>query len=162
MLTMGRRKLMIYTIDEISSRIRPVAEKYHLKAVYLFGSYARGEARDDSDVDLLVDLSGADLSGFFAIGGLYNDLEAALQKEVDLITTDLEDSGLLSGYSGYNRPFRQFAGWLSVRQRLSAIHCVQHPANRRTDRRLIRGVPKLYKRTDPMAAYQRRSEYHCP
>ena len=41
---------MIYTIDEISSRIRPVAEKYHLKAVYLFGSYARGEARDDSDV----------------------------------------------------------------------------------------------------------------
>ena len=57
---------MIYTIDEISSRIRPVAEKYHLKAVYLFGSYARGEARDDSDVDLLVDLSGADLSGFFA------------------------------------------------------------------------------------------------
>ena len=51
---------MIYTIDEISSRIRPVAEKYHLKAVYLFGSYARGEARDDSDVDLLVDLSGAE------------------------------------------------------------------------------------------------------
>ena len=87
MLTMGRRKLMIYTIDEIGSRIRPVAEKYHLKAVYLFGSYARGEARDDSDVDLLVDLSGADLSGFFAIGGLYNDLEAALQKEIDLITT---------------------------------------------------------------------------
>ena len=78
---------MIYTIDEISSRIRPVAEKYHLRAVYLFGSYARGEARDDSDVDLLVDLSGADLSGFFAIGGLYNDLEAALQKEIDLITT---------------------------------------------------------------------------
>ena len=73
---------MIYTIDEISSRIRPVAEKYHLKAVYLFGSYARGEARDDSDVDLLVDLS-----GFFAIGALYNDLEAALQKEIDLITT---------------------------------------------------------------------------
>ena len=29
----------------------------------------------------------ADLSGFFAIGGLYNDLEAALQKEIDLITT---------------------------------------------------------------------------
>ena len=56
MLAMGRRKLMIYTIDEISSRIRPVAEKYHLKAVYLFGSYARGEARDDSDVDLLVEV----------------------------------------------------------------------------------------------------------
>lgn len=78
---------MIYTVDEISRRISPVAEKYHLKAVYLFGSYARGEAREDSDVDLLVDISGADLSGFFAIGGLYNDLEAALQKEIDLLTT---------------------------------------------------------------------------
>lgn len=78
---------MIYTIDELSSRIRPVAEKYHLKAVYLFGSYTRGEAGDDSDIDLLVDLSGADLSGFFAIGGLYNDMEAALQKEIDLLTT---------------------------------------------------------------------------
>lgn len=78
---------MIYTIDEISRRIRPVAEKYHLKTAHLFGSYARGEAREDSDIDLLVDLSGADLSGFFAIGGLYNDLETALQKEIDLLTT---------------------------------------------------------------------------
>ena len=78
---------MIYTIEEISRRILPVAEKYHLKTVYLFGSYARGEAREDSDIDLLVDLSGADLSGFFAIGGLYNDLETALQKEIDLLTT---------------------------------------------------------------------------
>ena len=78
---------MVYTLDEIARRIRPVAEKYHLKAVYVFGSYARGDAREDSDIDLLVDLTGADLPGFFAIGGLYNDLEAALQKEIDLITT---------------------------------------------------------------------------
>ena len=78
---------MVYTIDEIRQRVLPVAEKYRLKAVYLFGSYARGEAREDSDIDLLVDLSGADLSGFFAIGGLYNDLETALQKEIDLLTT---------------------------------------------------------------------------
>ena len=77
---------MIYTIDEISSRIRPVAEKYHLKAVYLFGSYARGEARDDSDVDLLVDTTGTSLTSLFALGALYCDLEDALQKRVDLIT----------------------------------------------------------------------------
>ncbi len=36
----------------------------------------------------LVDLAGADLSGFFAIGGLYNDLEMALQKKIDLVTTE--------------------------------------------------------------------------
>ena len=79
---------MVYTLDEIRRRVQPVAEKYHLKAVYVFGSYARGDASEDSDVDLLVDLAGAELSGFFAIGGLYNDLEAALQKEIDLITTE--------------------------------------------------------------------------
>ena len=79
---------MVYTLDEIARRIRPVAEKYRLKAVYVFGSYARGEAREDSDIDLLVDLTGADLSGFFAIGGLYNDLEAALEKEIDCVTTE--------------------------------------------------------------------------
>ena len=59
-----------------------------LTGVYVHGSMALNCFREGtSDVDLLVDLSGADLSGFFAIGGLYNDLEAALQKEIDLITT---------------------------------------------------------------------------
>ena len=52
---------MVYTLDEIRRRVQPVAEKYHLKAVYVFGSYARGDAREDSDVDLLVDLAGAEL-----------------------------------------------------------------------------------------------------
>jgi len=79
---------MIYTLDEIARRVRPVAEKYHLRAVYVFGSYARGEASADSDVDLLVDITGADLSGFFAIGGLYSDLEDALGKKIDVVTTD--------------------------------------------------------------------------
>ncbi|MCI2049508.1 MAG: nucleotidyltransferase domain-containing protein [Lachnospiraceae bacterium] len=79
---------MIYSIEEISLKIRPVAEKYHLKAIYLFGSYARGEAREDSDVDLLVDTSGADLDSLFKLGGLYSDLEDALKKTIDLVTMD--------------------------------------------------------------------------
>ena len=58
---------MIYTLDEIAQRIRPVAEKYHLQAVYVFGSYARGEAKDDSDVDLLVDTDGENLKTLFAL-----------------------------------------------------------------------------------------------
>lgn len=46
---------MIFTVEEIRRRITPVAVRYRLKAVYLFGSYARGEATDESDVDLLID-----------------------------------------------------------------------------------------------------------
>ena len=79
---------MIYTLDEIARRIRPVAERYRLRAVYVFGSYARGEAREDSDVDLLVDTDGANLKTLFALGGLYSDLEDALEKELSLVTVD--------------------------------------------------------------------------
>ena len=50
---------MIYTLDEIRRIITPIAQKYNLSAVYLFGSYARGTAREDSDLDLLVDTTGA-------------------------------------------------------------------------------------------------------
>ena len=83
---------MIYSFQEIADRVRPVAEKYGLRSVYLFGSYARGEATEDSDVDLLIDYgdyrkSGAN-RGMFWIGGLYNDFCNALEKEVDMVTTD--------------------------------------------------------------------------
>ena len=75
---------MVYTLDEIAQRIRPVAEKYHLRAVYVFGSYARGEAREDSDVDLVIDDTNSGLRGF-AYGGLYGDLRDALEKDIDMV-----------------------------------------------------------------------------
>ena len=78
---------MVYTLEEISRRVRPVAEKYHLKAVYVFGSYARGEAREDSDVDLLIDDTDSGLRGP-AYGGLCYDLEEALEKEISFVTID--------------------------------------------------------------------------
>lgn len=77
---------MVYTISEISNLVRPIAEKYGLKAVFLFGSYARNEANEDSDIDLLVDTDGTGLRSLFALGALYCDLEEALQKSIDLIT----------------------------------------------------------------------------
>ena len=78
---------MIYTLDEIAQRIRPVAERYRLRAVYVFGSYARGEAGEDSDVDLLVDDTGSGLRGL-NYGGLCYDLEEALGKEISFVTVD--------------------------------------------------------------------------
>ncbi len=50
--------MLPYSIEEITRRVSPVAKKYGLPAVFLFGSYARGEATAESDIDLLVDLSG--------------------------------------------------------------------------------------------------------
>ena len=77
---------MIYTLEQLKELIAPIAEKYQLSAVYLFGSYARGTAKETSDVDLLVDTTGTSLTSLFALGALYCDLEDALQKRVDLIT----------------------------------------------------------------------------
>ena len=75
---------MVYTLDEIAQRIRPVAEKYHLRTVYIFGSYARGEAQENSDVDLVIDDTDSGLRGF-AYGGLYGDLRDALEKDIDMV-----------------------------------------------------------------------------
>ncbi len=77
--------MLPYTIEEIKRRVTPVAQKYGLAAVYLFGSYARGEATADSDVDLLVDLTGSSAHGMM-LGGLYADLEEALEVSIDLVT----------------------------------------------------------------------------
>ena len=76
----------IYSVDEIRRIIFPIAEKYHLPAVYLFGSYARGEATADSDIDFIVDTSQTELKSLFSLGALYIDFEEALHKKIDLIT----------------------------------------------------------------------------
>ncbi len=79
--------MLPYTIEEIARRVTPVAQKYKLAAVYLFGSYARGEATEDSDVDLLVDLRGSVIRGL-NFGDLYNELETALGVSIDVVTSD--------------------------------------------------------------------------
>lgn len=77
---------MIYTLEDLRKVITPIAKKYKIPAIYLFGSYARGTATEDSDIDLLVDTSGTALTSLFSLGALYCDLEEALSKRVDLIT----------------------------------------------------------------------------
>lgn len=77
---------MIYTIEEIKSRVLPVIQKYNIPAMYLFGSYARGEATEESDLDFLVVTTGTRLTSLFSLGELYCDLEEIFQKEIDLVT----------------------------------------------------------------------------
>ena len=54
--------------------------------VWLFGSYARGEQRDDSDVDILILPDKSKHFSLFTLSGMYEDLKELLGKEVDLIT----------------------------------------------------------------------------
>lgn len=83
----------IYTVDDLRSIVAPIAAQHGVDCVYLFGSYARGEANANSDVDLRID-KGA-LKGLFALGALYSDLEDGLGKELDLLTTGSLDQQFL-------------------------------------------------------------------
>ena len=44
----------IFTITDIKALVKPIAEKYNVDEIYLFGSYARNEANQNSDLDFLV------------------------------------------------------------------------------------------------------------
>ena len=72
----------VFTLENITAMVKPLAEKYHVKEIYLFGSYARGEADENSDLDFLV-FGGEDfkLTNIFALG---EDLREVLQKKVDI------------------------------------------------------------------------------
>ena len=75
----------MYSIDEIKRRVEPVAREFDVASVYLFGSYARGEATPQSDIDLLIDTD--IVFSFFKVCGLYAKFRKALGKKVDIITT---------------------------------------------------------------------------
>ena len=76
----------IYTMNELENIISPIAEKHNVDRVYLFGSYARGEANDESDIDLLIE--GGKIRGMFGLGRLYDELINALGKSIDLVTME--------------------------------------------------------------------------
>lgn len=79
-----------YTIDEIKKISVPVAEKYGVKKMSLFGSYARGEQKKNSDIDFLIDKGRIRGLEFF---GFINNLEDDFGVHVDVLTYDsLKDS----------------------------------------------------------------------
>lgn len=74
----------ILTIKQIKERIKPVMEKHGIKNVYLFGSYARGEANRNSDIDIYCD--SGDINTLWKHSAFQDELIEALGKEVDVIT----------------------------------------------------------------------------
>ena len=73
-------------IQEKRDEIIQICEKHGGYNVRLFGSVARGEADEKSDIDLLVDL-GKNFSPWFPVG-LIHDLEDLLGKKVDVVTVN--------------------------------------------------------------------------
>jgi predicted nucleotidyltransferase len=73
-----------YTVEEIKQRIFPVLKQYGVKKVFLFGSYACGDAGTESDIDICIE-EGKPMT-LFDLSGLYMDLEESTGKNIDVVT----------------------------------------------------------------------------
>ena len=72
----------VLTIEMIKDVIAPIAAKYGVESIYVFGSYARGEATIDSDIDFLVfGGKGFKLSMVYALA---EEIREAFGKDVDV------------------------------------------------------------------------------
>lgn len=81
-------------ISEIRETVSKRAAEYGAERVYLFGSYARGEANENSDIDK------GKIRGGIALAGLLLDLESDLETNVDLVTTGSLDAEFLEMIKG--------------------------------------------------------------
>ena len=76
------------TLETIHARSIPIADKYRVSRLELFGSYADGTANENSDVDFLVEFS-APIPSVFLVMGFREELSNSLGLPVDLITLPL-------------------------------------------------------------------------
>lgn len=71
---------VIYTISQLKEKLIPIFIDNSIRRAVLFGSYGKGEATKESDIDLLVD---SGLKGLSFVG-LIEDIRTAVDKDVDI------------------------------------------------------------------------------
>lgn len=80
--------------DKTIQSLRHYFTTQPVSKVWIFGSFARDEENNNSDVDLLVSFDPASKVSLFTMGGMYMDLKQLLGREVDLI-----EDGTLEDYA---------------------------------------------------------------
>lgn len=81
------------SIDDIYIMIAPIASKYGVERIYLFGSRARGDNTDDSDYDFLVSLGA--IKDMVQLGCFIDDLSEVLRRDVDVISDRSTDQNFI-------------------------------------------------------------------
>jgi uncharacterized protein len=69
-------------------QLQAFCQRYQVRRLALFGSVARGEARPESDVDLLVTFQPGAQVGFLALGQMRRELSEIFHRPVDLVPQD--------------------------------------------------------------------------
>ncbi|MCD8073994.1 MAG: nucleotidyltransferase domain-containing protein [Lachnospiraceae bacterium] len=86
--------MAVYTFLQLKDAISPIAREHGIKSVSLFGSYAKGIAKDDSDVDLLIEKG--QIHSLFQLCSFRLAVEDVLRIPVDLVTTESSDEVFLN------------------------------------------------------------------
>lgn len=84
----------VYTLEEIRSIAVPIVRQYGVASLYLFGSYARGEATPESDLDFRIERGS--IRSLFELSALYSELAETFQKDLDLLTSQNIDPEFLT------------------------------------------------------------------
>lgn len=71
-------------VEKIRTKIYPVLKRYDISRAAVFGSFARGENTQKSDIDILVEFLGK--KSLLDLAGLKMDLEEILGRDVDVLT----------------------------------------------------------------------------
>lgn len=71
-------------IKKLKKIIVPVLKRYDVSKAGIFGSFARGEAKKTSDIDILIEFKGR--KSLLDLAGLEIELEKTLKRKVDTIT----------------------------------------------------------------------------
>ena len=87
----------IYTLNQLSALVSPVAKQFGVKRVYAFGSYGRNEATAKSDLDLRIDAG--KIRSLFELADFRLTLEEQLAMPVDVVTSDIDDTRFLNAIS---------------------------------------------------------------
>ena len=83
--------------EDIQRTVAQYGKEYGAQNIYLFGSYARGDASEQSNVNLRIDKGS--IIGGIALAGLLLDIEGELGVPVDLVTTGSLSEDFLSAIS---------------------------------------------------------------
>jgi len=75
----------MYTQEELVNRLIPVFRRYPIKRAALFGSYARDEQNNDSDVDMLLEIDYSDVLPDIILT-IWDDVENGINLKADILT----------------------------------------------------------------------------
>lgn len=83
-------------ITQIKKLTEPIFKEYGVDKAYIFGSYARGDYDENSDIDIII--VAKNIKSLLVIGAILEALKQVLNKEVDLIEEECFKEGQMEDF----------------------------------------------------------------